>query len=132
MTKQQILQDIKQVIIDDYIFVKSEYKLIKIEFKDLIYAEGAKDYLKFYIVNSEKPILTLKSMKSLEEELPKNQFICLHCSFIVNLKKVATIERNCIVFGNTYIPVLENIKWCFFKFIKKGYSIIDKIIKNVY
>lgn len=120
--KQQILQGSTQVAIDDYIFVKSDYKLIKIDLKDLIYVEGLKDYLKFYTVNSETPILTLKSMKSLEEELPKSQFMRVHRSFMVNLKKITTIERNRIVFGDKYIPVSEKYKDDFFKFIKSDFQ----------
>ncbi|MDY8136049.1 LytTR family DNA-binding domain-containing protein [Aquimarina sp. 2201CG5-10] len=102
---------------DDYIFVKSEYKLIKIELRDLIYIEGLKDYLKFYTVNSEKPILTLKTMKSLEEELSGKNFMRVHQSFMVNLKKIKTIERNRIVFGDKYIPISEKYKESFQKFI---------------
>lgn len=120
--KQQILQGVNQVGIDDYIFVKSDYKLIKIDLKDLIYVEGLKDYLKFYTVHSEKPILTLKSMKSLEDELPKSQFMRVHRSFIVNLKKITTIERNRIVFGDKYIPVSEKYKEDFLKFIKSDFQ----------
>ena len=120
--KQQILQNTNQVPIDDYIFVKSDYKLMKIDLKDLIYVEGLKDYLKFYTVHSEKPILTLKSMKSLEEELSKKQFMRVHRSFMVNLKKITTIERNRIVFGDTYIPVSEKYKEAFLKFIKSDFQ----------
>ncbi len=120
--KQQILQDSTQVTVDNYIFVKSDYKLIKIDLKDLIYVEGLKDYLKFYTVNSETPILTLKSMKSLEEELPASQFMRVHRSFMVNLKKITTIERNRIVFGDKYIPVSEKYKEAFLKFIKSDFQ----------
>jgi len=107
---------------DDYIFVKSEYKLLKIELKDLIYVEGLKDYLKLYTVNSEKPVLTLKTMKSLDEELSDKNFMRVHQSFIVNLKKITTIERNRIVFGNKYIPVSEKYKEIFQKFIDASFS----------
>jgi DNA-binding LytR/AlgR family response regulator len=102
---------------EDYIFVKSDYKLIKIDLKDLIYVEGLKDYLKFYTVNSEKPILSLKSMKSLEEELSHKNFMRVHRSFMVNLKKITIIERNRIVFGKKYIPVSEKYKEAFQQFI---------------
>ncbi len=108
---------------DDYIFVKSDYKLIKIELKDLIYVEGLKDYLKYYTVNSEKPILSLKSMKSLEEELPAKYFMRVHRSFMVNLKKITTIERNRIVFGDKYIPISEKYKENFQKFIDSDFSL---------
>lgn len=120
--KQQMLLHSSQTSIDDYIFVKSDYKLIKIDLKDLIYVEGLKDYVKFYTVNSEKPILTLKSMKSLEEELSKKQFMRVHRSFIVNLKKITTIERKRIVFGDKYIPVSEKYKEAFLKFIKSDFQ----------
>ena len=120
--KQQILQSSNQTPIDDYIFIKSDYKLIKIDLKDLIYVEGLKDYLKFYTVHSEKPMLTLKSMKSLEEELSKKQFMRVHRSFMVNLNKITTIERNRIVFGDKYIPVSEKYKENFQKFISTDFS----------
>ena len=124
--KQQIISKSIQTdttnYIDDYIFVKSDYKLIKIELKDLIYIEGLKDYLKLYTVNSEKPILTLKTMKSLEEELSGKNFMRVHQSFIVNLKKITTIERNRIVFGNKYIPISEKYKEAFQKFIDASVS----------
>ena len=121
--KQQILNQPKQLSsLEDYIFVKSDYKLLRINLKDLIYVEGLKDYLKFYTVNSEKPILTLKSMKSLETELSEKHFIRVHRSFIVNLNKITTIERNRIVFGDKYIPVSEKYKEKFQKFINTDFS----------
>ncbi|WP_299157753.1 LytTR family DNA-binding domain-containing protein [uncultured Tenacibaculum sp.] len=121
--KQHLGNSISKIVpIDDYIFIKSDYKLIKIDLKDLIYVEGLKDYLKFYTVNSEKPYLTLKSMKSLEEELSKKHFMRVHRSFLVNLKKITTIERNRIVFGDKYIPVSEKYKEGFQKFIDSNFS----------
>ena len=106
---------------NDYIFVKSDYKLIKIDLDDLIYIEGLKDYVKYYTVHSEKPILSLKSMKSLEEELSTKNFMRVHRSFIVNLKKVTTVERSRIVFGKKYIPVSEKYKENFQKFIDSDF-----------
>jgi len=106
---------------EEYIFVKSDYKLIKIDLKDLIYIEGLKDYVKYYTVNSEKPILSLKSMKSLEEELSSKNFMRVHRSFLVNLKKITTIERNRIIFGEKYIPVSEKYKENFQKFINADF-----------
>lgn len=108
---------------NEYIFVKSDYKLVKIELADLIYIEGLKDYVKFYTVNSEKPILSLMNMKSLEEELSEKYFMRVHRSFIINLKKVVTVERNRIVFGKKYIPVSEKHKENFQKFINSNFSL---------
>ena len=106
---------------DDYMFVKSDYKLIKIDLKDLIYIEGLKDYVKYYTVHSEKPILSLKSMKSLEEELSNKHFMRVHRSFMINLKKITTIERSRIIFGEKYIPVSEKYKANFQKFIDSDF-----------
>lgn len=107
---------------DDYLFVKSDYKLVKIVLKDLIYIEGLKDYVKFYTVNSEKPILSLMSMKSLEEELTKKNFMRIHRSFIVNLDKITTVERNRIIFGSKYIPVSEKYKDNFQQYLNSDLS----------
>jgi len=119
--KQQILNK-PTTNNDDYIFVKSDYKLIKIDLKDLIYIEGLKDYVKYFTVHSEKPILSLKSMKSLEEELSGKNFMRVHRSFIVNLNKITTIERSRIIFGDKYIPVSEKYKENFQKFIDSDFS----------
>ncbi len=107
---------------DEYIFVKSDYKLIKIDLKDLIYIEGLKDYVKYYTVNSEKPILSLKSMKSLEEELSNKNFMRVHRSFLVNLKKITTVERSRIIFEKKYIPISEKYKEIFQKFIDSNFT----------
>jgi len=123
--KEQILNKPRSIestsFVDDYIFVKSDYKLIKIDLKDLIYIEGLKDYVKYYTVHSEKPILSLKSMKSLEEELSAKNFMRVHRSFMVNLKKITIIARNRIVFGEKYIPVSEKYKDNFQNFINSEF-----------
>jgi two-component system, LytTR family, response regulator len=99
------------------IFVKADYKLVQIDFKNILYIEGLKDYVKFYLEGTEKPILSLMSMKSLEENLPEQSFMRVHRSFIVNLDKIKTIERNRIVFGMEYIPISDNYKEKFQKFV---------------
>lgn len=101
----------------DSIFVKSEYKLIQVRLKDILYIEGLKDYAKIFTTTSEKPILTLMSMKLLEEKLPASQFLRVHRSFIVKLDQIKVIERNHIVFGKTYIPVSVKYKDKFLEFI---------------
>ena len=93
----------------DYLFVKSEYRLIRINFKDIQYIEGMREYVRIHLIN-DKPVMTLLSMKSLEEQLPKEQFMRVHKSFIVNLSQIKIVERSRIVFGNEYIPVGEAYK----------------------
>jgi len=103
----------------DYIIVKSEYKLIQIRIKDIIYIEGLKDYVKIYTEGSEKSIMTLISMKALEHTLPDNKFMRVHRSYIVNLSKIKVIERNRIIFGKTAIPVSESYKQVFADYISR-------------
>lgn len=92
------------------IFVKSEYKLLKVELADILYIEGLKDYVKIYLKDQSKPILSLMSLKNLEEKLSPEQFMRVHRSFIVNLHQISKIERNRIVFGSVYIPIADNYK----------------------
>lgn len=101
------------------IFVKSGYRIEKIDFKTILYIENQKDYVKFHLEGVAEPISSLMSMQSLEEKLPSKQFMRVHRSFIVNLDKVRTIERNCIVFGKEYIPVSESYKSKFMDFLNK-------------
>lgn len=103
------------------IFVKSGYRMEKIELDSILYVENQKDYVKFHLENVKEPVSSLMSMQSLEEKLPDKQFMRVHRSFIVNLDKIKTIERNCIVFGKEYIPVSESYKSKFLEFLNKHF-----------
>ena len=92
------------------IFVKSEYKLIQIELHDILYIEGLKDYVKIFVEGEPKPILSLMSMKNLEDMLPVDRFVRVHRSFIVQPEKIKVIERGRIIFGHEYIPISDNYK----------------------
>jgi two-component system LytT family response regulator len=105
----------------NHLFVKSEYKLIRIELADIKYIESQHEYIKIHLVNSN-PVTTQLSLKSIEEQLPSNQFMRVHRSFIVNLSKVTVIERNRIVFdGQVYIPVSEQYKEIFQEYIDRNF-----------
>lgn len=104
---------------NDYLIVKSEYKLVQIPVKDILYVEGLKDYVKIYTDNGARSVMTLMSMKLLDRYLPASQFLRVHRSYIVNTTKIKVIERNRIVFGNTYIPVSESYKQIFSDFVNK-------------
>lgn len=99
------------------IFIKTEYKLMQIELRKILYIEGLKDYVKIYVEDEPRPILSLMSMKSLEDMLPTNRFIRVHRSFIVQPEKIKVIERNRIVFGKEYIPISDNYKQKFMEFL---------------
>ena len=92
------------------IFIKTEYKQVQVELRKILYIEGLKDYVKIFIEDEPHPILSLMSMKSLEEMLPASHFIRVHRSFIVQPEKIKVIERNRIVFGKEYIPISDNYK----------------------
>lgn len=99
------------------IFIKTDYKLIQIELRKILYIEGLKDYVKIYVDDEPRPILSLMSMKTMEETLPSTRFIRVHRSFIVQPEKIKVIERNRIVFGKEYIPISDNYKQKFFDFL---------------
>ncbi len=101
------------------IFVKSEYKLIQIELKDILYIEGLKDYVKIHVEGASKPILSLMSMKGLEEMLPPSRFIRVHRSFIVQKDKIRVVDHSRIVFGKTYVPIGDSYKQQFQEFLDK-------------
>jgi DNA-binding LytR/AlgR family response regulator len=107
----------------DHLFVKSEYKLTRIELSDIKYIESMHEYIRFHL-ESGKPVMTLISMKSIEEQLPAGRFMRVHRSFIVNLDKIKVIERNRIVFDNSvYIPVGDQYKDAFQSFINKNFLV---------
>lgn len=95
---------------EECIYVKSEYKLIQIHLNDILYIEGLKDYVKIYTESASRPILSLCSMKSMEERLPSDRFMRVHRSYIVNKQKVRVIDRGRIVFGKATIPVSDSYK----------------------
>jgi len=105
----------------EFLFIKSEYKIRRINFNDIRYIEGLKDYVKVYLVSETQPLLSLSSLKSLEEKLPKTKFMRIHRSFIVNLEKIETIERSRIVFGKVYIPVSDQYKEQFQEYLDKNF-----------
>jgi DNA-binding LytR/AlgR family response regulator len=93
-----------------HLFVKSEYKLIRIELGDIKYIESQHEYIKIHLINST-PVVTQLSMKAIEEQLPSDRFMRVHRSFIVNLSRISVIERNRIVFdGKVYIPISDQYK----------------------
>ena len=104
------------------IFIKADRKLIQVNLADILYIEGLKDYIKIFIEGELHPIISLMTMKSMEELLPDSRFIRVHRSFIVQSEKVKIIERNRIIFGKKYIPVSDSYKSKFVEFISRRSS----------
>ena len=106
---------------NQFLFLKSEYKIRRINFNDILYIEGLKDYIKVYTTTDDKPVMSLNSVKSLELKLPEDKFMRVHRSFIVNLDKIDTIERSRIIFGKVYIPVSDQYKDKFQEYLDKNF-----------
>lgn len=94
----------------NHIYVKSDYKIVQIELDKILYIEGLKDYIKIYTEDNPRPILSLTSMKTMEEKLPSNRFIRVHRSYIVQKQKIKIIDKGRIVFGKECIPVSDSYK----------------------
>ncbi len=101
----------------DFIFVKSEYKLVKIMLNDILYIESLRDYIAFYTTKNEK-IMTLESLRNMEQTLPAANFVRVHKSFIVSLSKIKFVERNRIIIEDKHIPVGESYQKDFYDKLK--------------
>ena len=94
---------------DRVIYVKSDYKLLRISLDDILYVEGLRDYARFFLRNGEN-IQTIISMKKLDDFLPRPEFLRTHRSYIVHMPSIPAVEHNRIVFGEVYIPVSDYYK----------------------
>lgn len=101
----------------DYLFVNSEYNLVKINIRDIVYIEGLKDYIKIFIANATRPIITRMSLKSIEEKLPGDRFVRVHKSYIVSVEKIVSIRKGKISINNVQVPISEHYKENLHRFI---------------
>ncbi len=104
----------------EYLFVKSEYKQLRIKLSDVIYFEGLKDYIKIWLKDNPKPVLTLMSLKSLEKELPESKFMRVHRSFIVSINHIEVIERSQIIINKQRITISEQYKPKFLELMNRN------------
>lgn len=102
---------------DNYLFLKVEYQLVRIALDDIMYIEGLKDYVKVHLKGVEKAVLSLTSLKALEEKLPVKRFMRVHRSFIVSLDKVTTMTKNSLQIGKMNISVGDQYKEAFGQFL---------------
>ena len=127
--KQPILEEKKgiytegaaQAITNDiqpFIFVKDGTKLVKIRLPDILYIEGLKDYVSIY--TREKKIVTLQTLKSLETQLPDNQFIRIHNSYIVSLEGIDAIDKERVQIGKSFLPISDTYRKAFKEFIERN------------
>jgi DNA-binding LytR/AlgR family response regulator len=105
----------------DFLFIKSDYKIRRINFSEIHYIEGLKDYVKIFLIGEKKPVLSLSTLKALEARLPDDKFMRVHRSYIVNLETVRVIERNRIVYGEVRIPVTDQYRENFRRFLDRNF-----------
>jgi DNA-binding LytR/AlgR family response regulator len=101
-----------------FLFVKSEYKIIKVRFEDILFCEGLKDYTQIHVRAKADPILTLSNLKSFSYKLPPDEFIRVHRSFIISLTHIDSIARNEIYVGKKIIPIGDSFKDDFYQIIE--------------
>ena len=105
----------------NYLYLKVDYQLVKVDTADILYIEGLKDYVKLFLKNQDKPLLTLTSLKSLEEKLPAVAFLRIHRSFIVGVDQIKSVTKNSVQIGQTTIPVTDQYKDGFTELLKKWF-----------
>ena len=102
---------------DDTIFLKTEYRIVKVNISDIRYVEAMSEYLKVYLQGEAKPIVTLLSMKKMEERLPDN-FMRIHRSYIVNLNMIQEVNKNRVIMdADTYLPIGDMYKDTFQQYL---------------
>jgi len=94
----------------DYIFVNSDYSLLKVVVADITWVEGYKDYIKLHLKNAPNPIVTRMSMKTVEELLPAATFIRIHKSYIVSISAITAVRKNSVFLGKLELSVGDNYR----------------------
>jgi two-component system LytT family response regulator len=102
----------------EYLFVKTEHRIQKIDLKEILFIEGLQNYMA--IVTTAGRVLSLQTLKKIEEQLPGNEFVRVHKSFIVSLRHIASIERGRISIADQVIPVGDNYREGFYRLVDKG------------
>ena len=107
---------------EDTLFLKTDYKVIRIDMKDIRYVQSMSEYLKIFLEGRAKPVIVLLSMKKMEERLPENQFMRIHRGYIINLKKIQEVNKNRVIMDEeTYLPIGDNYKEAFNSYLESKF-----------
>ena len=104
---------------EEYLFLKAEYQLVRVALSDVLYVEGLKDYVKVHLKSTPRALLSLMSLKAMEEKLPARRFMRIHRSFIVALDKIEAVRRLTVQIGAVTIPVGDQYKDAFLQFLSR-------------
>lgn len=102
---------------EEYIYLKVEFQIVRMACRNILYIEGLKDYAKFHLADSDKSLLSLITLKALEEKLPQDKFLRIHKSYIVSLDHITAVTKNAVYIRQVMIPVSEQYREAFTKFI---------------
>jgi len=120
--RQQAFSEVTVGDEDDAIFVKSDYKIVRINISSIRYIEAMSEYLRIACDDRERPVIVLLSMKKIEEHLPASTFMRIHRSFIINLKKIREIKKNHVILDDeTSLPIGDNYKDAFMAYLNKKF-----------
>ena len=117
--RQQAKDEVSTQIGDDgIIYVKSDYKIVRINIEQIRYIEAMSEYLRISCEGKDKPVIVLLSMKKIEEHLPSNKFMRIHRSFIINLDKVSEVKKNHVLMErDVSLPIGDNYKDAFINYL---------------
>lgn len=104
---------------EEYLFLKADYQLVRVALSDILYVEGLKDYVKVHLKSTPRALLSLMSLKAMEEKLPVRRFMRIHRSFIVALDKIEAVRRLTVQIGAVTIPVGDQYKDAFLQFLSR-------------
>jgi len=120
--RHQAFNDVSMADDDDAIFVKSDYKIVRIDIHSIRYIEAMSEYLRIACDDRDKPVIVLLSMKKIEEHLPSSTFMRIHRSFIINLKKIREVKKNHVILDkDTSLPIGDNYKEAFMAYLNKKF-----------
>lgn len=103
---------------ENFIYLNIQHQKVKVNTKDILYIEGFKDYAKVYVKNADKPLMSIITLKALEEQLPEGKFMRVHKSFIISLDKISAVGKSTVKIDNTMIDVSKPYADDFNEFLK--------------
>ena len=107
---------------DGTLFVKTDYRVVRISISDIRYVEGMSEYLRIYLDGQPKPVITLLSMKKMDDYLPPSQFMRIHRSYIVNLQKIQEVNKSRVILdAETYLPIGDNYREQFNNYLNQKF-----------
>ena len=118
--RQQSTTEVSAEIDNDVIYVKSDYRIVRISINSIRYIEAMSEYLRITCDDRDKPVIVLLSMKKIEGHLPDNKFMRIHRSHIINLSKISEVKKNHVVIeGGFSLPIGDNYKDAFMNYLNK-------------